>query len=264
MELHNVNNLKCKELKPFLHPVSYMTPNTEFGSFPLGRGLAKALRFSQPPLIPRGRAQEIPQGIDSRLTLLLHFPPVTVRWVSLGTLGCRAARHHYAPKSNKGSSVGFKGRGTHGPGWGGLTKSEEKSGSSNFSWQLLLGLKKQLSHGAVIWSEGKPIALAATGHSIVKEVITLKINHSELQQQPGDAKLRCKTCCYLPDWRLITVTSAISSHLQDPSSPIKLQFFPSEKKQVVSAGSIFASSLDALISPWRDTLTSADGHFEQC
>lgn len=63
-----MNNLKHKELKPFLHPVPDMTPNAELGSFALGRGLAKARRFSQPPLIPRGRAQETLQGTDSQLT----------------------------------------------------------------------------------------------------------------------------------------------------------------------------------------------------
>lgn len=68
MELHNVNNLKYKELNPFLHPIPCMTPNTEMASFPLGRALAKALRFSQPPLISTGRAQEILQGISSQLT----------------------------------------------------------------------------------------------------------------------------------------------------------------------------------------------------
>lgn len=63
-----MNNLKPKELNPFLHPIPYLTPNTELGSFPLGRGLAKVPYFSQPPLIPTSRAQEILQGIASQLT----------------------------------------------------------------------------------------------------------------------------------------------------------------------------------------------------
>lgn len=65
-ELCNANNLKHEELKTFLHPIPYMTPNAESGSLPLGRGLAKVPRFSQPPLIPTGRSQKILQGIASQ------------------------------------------------------------------------------------------------------------------------------------------------------------------------------------------------------
>jgi len=93
-----------------------VTPNAELGSFPLGRGLAKVPRFLLPPLIPAGRAQDMPEGIASQFTSVSAFPPATVRQVLLGTLGRRAAWRHYAPKSNKGSSAGFKGCGTRGSG----------------------------------------------------------------------------------------------------------------------------------------------------
>lgn len=131
-EPHNANNLKHKDLSPLLYPMPYKTPNTDLNPI-LGKGLAKALVFFTGTFNPSSKAQGILQGIASHPTPVLAFPPVMLRWVLLGVLSSRDIRHHYAPKNNKESSNGFKGRGICSPGWGGWQRVRKSQASITFN-----------------------------------------------------------------------------------------------------------------------------------
>lgn len=129
-ELYNINNLKYKDLNPLLYPMPYKTPRTELDAT-LGKGSTGFFTGTFNP----SRQRELKEYCRGLLPSLLWYWPFQ-QSCSVGSCWVSSAAHMPGiimhKKTNKESSDGFKGHGICSPGWGGLTKSEEKSGFSNF------------------------------------------------------------------------------------------------------------------------------------